>query len=213
MMAPRTDQDMAESAAENGLRFRPRGRVIPAAEAEAWRSGHAYLEAARREAKRIRIEAVTAFEEEKRRGFEEGRKEGAEATARLLAETSAKADRYLAEADGQLVDLAMAIVQRILGDLDIRQLVLRAVHHALLKQRKDQPLTLYASPEIIDQLRYQIAESFDEVARQLITIEADPNLAVGDCRIATSVGFVDLGIDAQLRALHQGLRANLERSA
>ncbi len=198
-----------EVASGGELHFRPRGRIIRADEMEAWNTGNSYLEAAKREAKRIRTEAVTAFDEEKRRGFEEGRKEGAEAAARVLAETKIKADRYLAESDGQLVDLAMAVVQRVLGKLDARQVILKAVHHALSKQRQDQPLTIYASPEIVDQLRLQLNESFDDSVCHLMTIEADPKLDVGDCRMATNVGFVELGVEAQLRALHEGLRDNL----
>jgi len=198
-----------ETAAGEELRFRPRGRIIRADDIEAWNTGKSFLEAAKREAKRIRTEAATAFEEEKSRGFEEGRKEGVEAAARVLAETKAKADRYLAEADGQLVDLAMAVVQRVLGNLDARQLVLQATHHALTKQRQDQPLAIYVSPEIVDQLRLQLNESFDDSVRHLMTVEADPKLDVGDCRMATNVGFVELGVEAQLKALHEGLRDNL----
>lgn len=213
MATTAAETERQETAAGESIHFRPRGRVIRAPDVQAWNTGSDYLEAAKREAKRIRTEAAEAFEEEKRRGFEEGRKEGAEAAACLLAETGAKADRYLAEADGQLVDLAMAVVQRVLGDLDVRQLIQKAVHHALTKQRNDQPLIVYASPEIIDQLRCQIAESFDDSVRHLITVEADPKLQVGECRMASDVGFVELGVDAQLRAMHQGLRDSLKRPA
>lgn len=212
-MATAAETPTLETGDDDGPRFRPRGRILPAGEVDVWHTGQSYLEAAKREARRIRADAGGVYRQEKQRGFEEGRREGAEAATRLLAETAVKADRYLADADGQLVDLAMAILQRILGDIDAGQLVLKAVHHALSKQRKDQLLTLHVSPEMIDQLQAQIAESFDDESRQLITIEADPKLAVGECRAATDVGFVELGIDAQLRALHQGLRDNLKRSA
>lgn len=202
-----------QATAGDELRFHPRGRIVPAADVEAWQTGCGYLDAAKREAKRIRTDAVDAFEQEKQRGFAEGRKEGAEAAAQLLTETSARADRYLADADGQLVDLAMAVVQRVLGDFDVRDLTLRAVEEALSKQRKDQPLVVYASPEMIDRLCSKIDESVGEGVRHLITVEADPKLEVGDCRLASEVGFVELGIEAQLRALHQGLRHGLKRPA
>ncbi|MGI9510411.1 MAG: hypothetical protein ACR2QJ_13820 [Geminicoccaceae bacterium] len=92
----------------DGIRYRPRGRVIPAEEIDAWQRGRSYLEAAKGEAERIRNEAHGAFEDAKRNGFEEGRAEGAEAASRLLAETALHADRHLAAADGQIVDLALA---------------------------------------------------------------------------------------------------------
>ncbi len=210
-MATATDRKALDSADKGGVFFRPRGRIIPAEEVQAWTTGQSYLAAAKREAERIRTETIAAVEEEKRLGFELGRKDGGEAVTRLLAETSAGADRYLAEADGRLIDLAMAIVQRVLGDFDERELIIKAVHHALAKQRKDQRLTLYAAPDIIDQLGHRIAESFDGDLLHLITIEADPKLEVDQCRVASEIGFIELGLEAQLNALHQGLRDGLKR--
>lgn len=170
------------------------------------------MQAARAEAERIRTEAMAAYEAEKQRGFEEGRQDGAESAARLLAETSARADRHLAETDGQVVDLAIGVVQRVLGDFDVRQLTLKAVHHALVKQRQDQHLTLHVAPDMADELRAQISESFEQGVHHLITVEADPRLESDACRLASEVGFVDLGIEAQLRAIHRGLRDGLKRA-
>lgn len=201
----------AQNSQDETPRFHPRGRIIRADEVQAWTTGQSYLEAAKREALRIRRDATNALKEEKRRGFEEGRLEGTQAATKLLMETKAKADRYLADADGQVIDLAMAVVQRVLGDLDVKDLILRAVHHALAKQRRDQPLTLHVSPEIADQLRLQIAEVFGDGDAHLITIEADPRLEIGECRAASEIGFVELGLEAQIRALHQGLRDGLKR--
>ncbi len=210
-MAPETEMDQAQTVNVAKNRFRPRGRIVRAHEVKAWTTAQGYLEAAKREALRMRTDAARASEEEKRRGFEEGRKEGAKSAAHVLMDTKAKADRYLAAAEGQLVDLAMAVVQRVLGEFDIKDLMLEAVRHALAKQRDDQPLTLYVSPEVAGQLRLQIAESQGDDTTPPITVEADPKLDVGACRLASEAGFVELGLDAQLQALHQGLRDGLRQ--
>lgn len=194
-------------------RYRPRGRVVPAAEIRAWEDGRSYLEAAAREADRLRQEAIAAFEEAKRQGFEEGRKEGAEAAARLLAETAANADRHLAKADAQIVDLALAVVHRVLGDFDVGQLTRNAVRHALSRQRQDQHLTLHVAPDMVEGLRADLDAGFEPGLRHLITVEPDPRLDQSQCRLASDVGFVDLGIDAQLRAIRKGLLDALERQA
>ncbi|MGI9434684.1 MAG: type III secretion system stator protein SctL [Geminicoccaceae bacterium] len=194
-------------------RFRPRGRIVRAEDVNAWENGLAFLKAARREAAGIRAEAALAREQEKVRGFEDGKKEGAEEIARLLAETCARADRFFTEADEQVVELAVAVVQRMFGDLDTRQLIGKAVQHALQQQRLDQHLTLYTSPDMVDELRETISASFDERQRHLITVEADVRLDFGACRLASPVGFVDLGPDAQLRALRRGLLDGLKHQA
>jgi type III secretion protein L len=206
---------MAEAPANGQTppRYRPRGRVIPAKDIEAWETGKAYLKAAAEEAERLKEEARGAYEEAKRRGFEEGRKEGAAAAAKLLAETAQKADLHLARSDRQLVDLALAVVRRVLGDFDVGQLVRNAVRHALAKERQDQHLTLYVAPEMVDPLRADVDGLFDPAVRHLIAIEPDSRLDQGQCRLASDVGFVDLGIEAQLRAIHQGLADGLKRQA
>lgn len=194
-------------------RYRPRGRVVPAKEISAWETGRAYLKAAHEEAERLKQEARTAFEEAKRQGFEEGRKEGAAAASKLLAETASRADRELAQADRQIVDLALAVVRRVLGEFDAGQLLRNAVRHALAKQRQDQHLTLYVAPDIVEALRAEVDALFDPSVRHLITIEPDARLDQGQCRLASDVGFVDLGIEAQLKAIHQGLADGLKHQA
>ncbi len=212
-MAEAAENNDLQAPVDGELRYRPRGRVIPAKEISAWRSGQAYMEAAAREADRLKAEARLAFEETKKAGFEEGRRAGAEATARLLAETTLCADRHLAEADQQVVDLALAVVRRVLGEFDVGQLTRNAVRHALSKQRQSQHLTLYVAPDMVDQLRADVDAQFDPAVRHLITVEADTRLDEGQCRLASDVGFVDLGIEAQLKAIHQGLADGLKRQA
>lgn len=210
--------DMAEQTTEQPndgeiLRYRPRGRVVPAKEIEAWETGRDFVEAAKREAERLRTEAVAAYEEAKRQGFEEGRKEGAESAARLLSETAARADRYLAEADGEIVDLALGVVRQVLGDFDVGQLTRNAVRHGLSKQRQGQHLTLYVAPDMVEAIRDNLDEHIASGVRHLLTVEPDARLKRGDCRLASEFGFVDLGIEAQLRAIHLGLRDGLNRHA
>lgn len=202
----------SQQANEGGaVHYRPRGRIIPAKEVSAWRTGQSYLEAAERESERLQKEAVSAFEEAKRRGFEEGRKEGAAAAAKLLAETASRADRHLAEADRQILDLALAVVRRVLGDFDVGQLTRNAVCHALAKQRQSQHLTLYVAPEMVDELRADVDALFEPGMRHLVTVEPNTRLDQGQCRLASEIGFVDLGIDAQLKVIHQGLADGLQR--
>ncbi len=212
-MAEQAESKPEQTPVGEPVRYRPRGRVIPADEISAWRTGQGYMEAAAKEAERLKAEAIDAFEETKKNGFEEGRREGAEATARLLAETTLLADRHLADADRQVVDLALAVVRRVLGEFDVGQLTRNAVRHALSKQRQSQHLTLYVAPDMVDRLRADVDAEFDPAVRHLITVEPDPRQGEGQCRLASEVGFVDLGIEAQLRAIHQGLADGLQRQA
>ncbi|MEM8948507.1 MAG: type III secretion system stator protein SctL [Pseudomonadota bacterium] len=210
-MAEPTESNAEQAMNGDGVRYRPRGRVIPADEIRAWETGKAFMTAATSEAERLKAEAVAAFDEAKKSGFEEGRTAGAESAARLLAETALRADRHLADADRQIVDLAMAVVRQVMGEFDVRQLTRNAVRHALSKQRQSQHLTLHVAPDMVEILRTDIDAQFAPEVRHLITVEPDPRLDPGQCRLASEIGFVDLGVDAQLKAIHQGLVEGLQR--
>ncbi len=212
-MADPQDVQEEQAAGENAVRYRPRGRVIPAEDIRAWENGRSYMQAAAREAERLQEEAAQAFEDAKKRGFEEGRKEGAEAASRLLAETTRRADHHLAGADQQIVDLSLAVVRRVLGEFDIGRLTRNAVCHALGKQRQSQHLTLHVAPDMVDGLRADLDAAFEPDIGHLITVEPDPRLDRGQCRLASDIGFVDLGIEAQLKAIHRGLSESLDRQA
>lgn len=212
-MAEAADIDNAQAASGDAPRYRPRGRIVPAEDIHAWRTGQSYMEAAKREAERIRSEAAQAFELAKRDGFEEGRKEGASAAARLLAETTMRADRHLANADARIVELALDVVRRVLGDFDVEQLTRNAVRHALARQRQSQRLTLHVAPDMVEGLRADLDAAFEPGLRHLLAVEPDPRLDQGQCRLASEIGFVDLGVEAQLEALHRGLRDGLDRQA
>ncbi|MEM7042316.1 MAG: type III secretion system stator protein SctL [Pseudomonadota bacterium] len=212
-MAETSTAEQQETEREAPMRYRPRGRVVRADEIKAWRTGEDYLKAAEREAERLRADAIEAFEQAKKAGFEEGRKEGAEAAARLLAETTRRADRHLAEADQQVVDLALAVVRQVLGEFDTGRLVSNAVRHALSRQRQSQHLTLHVAPDLVEALRTEIDAAFEPGLRHLITVEPDPRLEQDQCRLASEVGFVDLGIKAQLNAIHRGLIDGVKRES
>ena len=77
----------------------------------------------------------------------------------------------------------------------------------------DQHLTLHVAPDMVDGVRADLDADIQSGMRHLITVEPDPKLDRGQCRLASEIGFVDLGIEAQLRAIHQGLLDGLERQA
>ncbi|MGI9510412.1 MAG: hypothetical protein ACR2QJ_13825 [Geminicoccaceae bacterium] len=102
-------------------------------------------------------------------------------------------------------------MREILGDFDVEDLTRQAVRHALAKERQHQHLTLHVAPGLIDGMRADLDTEIDPEWRRLISVEPGSDDDRGRCRLASEIGFVDLGIEAQLRALHQGLMDGLDR--
>jgi len=186
--------------------LRPRRRIIPAVEAQAWIEGDAYREIAKRDAEALLTEARAVFEAERRRGIEAGLRNGAEAKATLLAEATARIDRGLAAAEQQFAAAVVATVERVLGSFDRQELLVRAAKHALAEMREARHLILRVAAEEAGAVERRLAEAIGP-GNTLVEIQGDPLLTPGDAVLESELGFVSIGIEAQLAALRRGLGA------
>ena len=182
---------------------RPAGTLVRGAELGAWASASEALRDARARAGAILASAHAARDAERRRGHAEGYDEGAERAAALIARATADAAARLDRIEAALPELVADAVARILGSFDVRDLVVPAVSQAMGQLRRGAAATLRASPGCVEPLRALLAETGGEAIR----LEPDPGLAEGRCVFSSELGDVELGVEAQLRALRQGLRA------
>ncbi|MDF0733069.1 FliH/SctL family protein [Pseudomonas entomophila] len=185
------------------LPSRPAARILRAAEAQLWTDGHAYLQAARDEAERVRDDSAQWLDQARAEGFEQGRAKGAEAMSALLAETSAQVDAYLAGLESALADLALGIAREVLESLGDAERVILSARKALLAFRQDQALTLYVPRAEVEAVRRHLREAPEALAS--VTVESDDQLHPGQARLGSPVGSVELGLEAQLQALRRSL--------
>ena len=174
----------------------PGARIVRPAEFEAWSDGFRFLKEAGATADRIEEAARRAHDAEQARGYAEGRAAGAAEAARLIAETRGAIDEYLESIEGQVAELALDVVRRVLGKFEAGELVACAAQEAVADFRRARFLKITAHPEAVDHVRAAFAER--DVT---VTVEADPHLAKTACIIASEIAVVDAGIDAQLAAI------------
>jgi type III secretion protein L len=179
----------------------PGTRIVRLAEAEAWRDGFHFLKEAGAAADRISEAARKAYDSEYVRGYAEGRTAGAAEAARLVVEIRRGIDRYMGSIEGQIAELALDVVHRILGQFEVGELVARAAEEAAVDFRRARFLKITAHPDVVDRVR----STFAGYQGAAVTIEADPCLARTACIIASEMAVVDAGIDAQLAALAEAL--------
>jgi type III secretion protein L len=174
----------------------PRGptqRIVRGEGQRAWTDGFGFLEAARE-----------AYEEERRRGYLEGKDTGSQEATQLVAETALKVDRYLATLDKQIAGLALDIVRRILGDFDQAELVARAAATALADFRRDKLLKVSVHPSAEARVRNHLASRLPR-PDLTVTVEGDPALGPADCLISSDAAVVNASIDVQLAAMSRVL--------
>src|SRR5262249_37732991 len=130
--------------------------------------------------------------------------------SQLVRDTAAKVDRYLATLEHEIGALALHVVRRVLGEIDVGELVARTATQALVEFRQEKSVRVTVHPTAIDRVNAALAAlPAGGVAR---TVESAPALGEGACVVSTDFAVVDASIEAQLRAFATGLGSG-ERDA
>lgn len=187
--------------------IRSRRRIIRADEAKAWMTGYEFLAAARNDAATLRQQAAEIFEAERQRGIEAGRREGAAAKTALVADATARLDRALAAAEPAITETVLVVVEKLLGSFDQQELLARLAKHAVTQLRDAKHLILRVAASEAAVMTQRLAAELGQCAA-LVEIVGDPILAPHEAVLESELGFVALGVEAQLAALRRGLGAH-----
>jgi type III secretion protein L len=182
------------------------GSVLSAKDVKAWQDAFEFLNHAEKQIAEQKTEADEAasrlYEAERARGYEDGK---AEAT-KLITETTLKVDRFLQSIEPQVAQLAMSVVNRVLGNFDTRDLVAAAAAHAVEDLRREKRLTVTVHPDAVDSVSREFAR-LGVQDRMAVTIEGNPTLDPTACIIASDLAVIDASIKTQLTAIATAIGA------
>lgn len=182
------------------------GSVLNARDVKAWQDAFEFLNHAEKKIAEEKTQAEEAasrlYEAERARGYEDGK---AEAT-KLITETTLKVDRFLQSIEPQVAQLAMSVVQRVLGNFDTRDLVAAAAAHAIADLRREKGLTVSVHPDVVDSVSREFAR-LGLSGRIEVTIEGNPSLDRTACIIASDLAVVDASVQTQLAAIATAIGA------
>jgi flagellar biosynthesis/type III secretory pathway protein FliH len=173
------------------------------------REAEAILATARQQAQRLleaaRAEGLAAGQAEGRRALSEAA-ENLVSVARELAEHK---PALYEEARAQVVELALAVVGRLLGPLaeGDEGAVVRVVERALLVLSDRETMTLRVHPEDLRSLldaKPHLLETFDGI--QKLTVLEDHAVRRGGCLVQTPASEIDARLETQLAELARTLR-------
>ncbi|CAH2397070.1 Nodulation protein nolV [Mesorhizobium metallidurans STM 2683] len=192
------------SVAPAAPQMRPLGPLIPASELEIWDNAAEACAAAERHQQRVRSWARAAYQRELARGHAEGLDAGAEEMAALISQAVAEVARRKAVLEQQLPQLVMEILSDLVGAFDPGELLVMAVRHAIERQYSGAEVCLHVCPTQVDMLTREFAACDGQDGRPRVRIKPDPTLSPQRCVLWSEYGNVDLGLDAQMRALRLG---------
>lgn len=193
-------------AAVDDLPVRPSGRILRAAEAQAWQDGYNFLEVAKREAAQLRESARLAYASRYAQGYQDGKAAGEAEAARLVSEATVKVDRYLGTLRKDIIEVAIDVVRRVLGEFDVAELVAKAASQAVAELRRARHVKISVHPSAAANVQRELETMLRDSALGLtFEVHTDARLAPGACVLSTDIAIVDASVDAQLRALAAAL--------
>lgn len=195
----------------SGTHLLPDKKIIKASEYATYVEYHSIIEKAKKEAKSIIDGAQSAFEAERKKGFEKGEEEGKAKMAAHMLETINKGIHSLETFEQQVIDIVMKALTRILGEMDDKERITRVVRQSLSLVRNQKRVALKVNPADARILEEQVAEilkSFPGIG--YIDVIADNRIEVGSCMLETDIGVVDARLDVQIEAIRKSLMKSIQ---
>lgn len=193
-----------DAISPDDLPTEPGPRILRAADVDAWREGYRFLARAREAAATAEENARSAYDAAFKKGFAEGRAAGVTEANRIVRETTVAVDRYLSGLDKEISALALNIVRRVAGEIDVADLVAHAAAQAMAEFRQEKNIRIAVHPAAATRVSSALAASAQE-GQPAVTVEADPALDKGACVLVSDDAVVDASIEAQIRAIETGL--------
>ncbi len=160
------------------------------------------IEQANIQANLVITEAQKAYEQEKNRGYAEGKLAGHQKNVDMMFDMMVKGIDYVANLESTLVHVVQQSLERILGETHEEERIVMIVRQALKTVKDSKSIKIRLHPEQVGILRIKI----DELIKtrndiQFIECSGDNQLQKDQCVLETEFGIIDASLDVQLKAI------------
>lgn len=189
-------------------------RVISAAEAGLLLEANELLAAAARRAQEMDESAKLAYEEQRLKGYEDGREACRSEYAEKILEVALQSVEYIEGLEQTIVKVVTDAVERVIGELDDNERIVRIVRTALSTVRNQKRVVARVAPAdgkaVTEGLAAMISHGHG--ASGFLDVVTDPRLPAGSCILESELGVVDASLETQLRALEKAFNAKIKGS-
>jgi type III secretion protein L len=163
------------------------------------------------EAEAIRREAERAAREIREKAYQDGYSAALAELNRHLLDVCVRRDRLLAEAEPEILRLAVRIAEKIIGrELERNQAITDIVKTALRQVRQSRTVTIRLNPADLPVTQADRDRLGRSDQNRFIELVADPQVGGGGCVIETESGSIDARLETQFRILEDALLSRLE---
>lgn len=186
-------------------------RLVKSSEFATVSSAADIIAAAEKEAARIREEAKAAFEEEKKRGYEKGLRDGKIEISMQKMDQVDQSVAFMESVESKMADIVMKALKSCvveIGDKEMVVNIVRKTMNAVIRTQRH--VTLKVAPEMVPAVKeriealraeYPTVETFDVVE--------DPRLKGPACILETEAGVADASVETQLEAIERSMARHL----
>ena len=186
-------------------------RLVKSSEVATVKAAAEIIAEAEAVAARIREEAKAAFEEEKKRGYEKGLRDGKLEIAMQKLEQVDQSVAFMESVEGKMADVVMKALKSCVEEIGDEGMVVNIVRKTMKAViRTQRHVTLKVAPEMVQVVKERVAalrtdyptvESFDVVE--------DPRLKGPACILETEAGVADASVETQLAAIERSLNRHI----
>lgn len=173
----------------------------------AYKTAEVIVAEAKREAKAIVDKAKEAYESEKQKGYRDGKEKANRELAEQITATVGKTIDYLGDIEGNLADVVLVALRKILDEFSDEELTLRVVRQGLTAIRGQQRVAVKVAPGMVESVEEYLKTFTPHIP--FIEVIADSEIASERCILESDLGTVDSSIGNQLEAIKNSVAKRL----
>ena len=186
-------------------------RLVKASEVATVRSAAEIIAAAEAEAAQIREEAKSAFEAEKKRGYEKGLQDGKLEIAMQKLEQVDQSVAFMESVEEKMADIVMKALKSCVVEIGDREMIINIVRKTMdAVIRTQRHVTLKVAPEMTAAVKERVAAlRLDYPTVETFDVVEDSRLKGPACILETEAGVADASVETQLAAIERSLARHL----
>ncbi|MDP2599979.1 MAG: FliH/SctL family protein [Deltaproteobacteria bacterium] len=196
------------------ISFDAESRIIGKEEIKAKTKVEKILDAAQKEADRIRAEAEALrltvqveMERAKQKGYAEGKEEGSSELAEEIVRVRKLKEKFFANAEPDVLKLVMDIAEKVIGKLAAQHKeAIHAIVHQALERSLGDKIVVRLHPADLKRLQTMDLNFKDILDRtKHLHFKEDETIQQGGCVVETEIGTIDAQLETQLKAIKKAL--------
>ncbi|MBU3826298.1 MAG: HrpE/YscL family type III secretion apparatus protein [Candidatus Anaerobiospirillum merdipullorum] len=186
----------------------PNKKIIKKAELDLYYEANAIIDKSKSIAAQIEKQAQEDHQRRYEEGYAQGVEEGkSEYSLKIMETVMAQLDA-LEDLEKQIVEVVINAVNKVVGEIDRRELIVRVVSKGLSAVRGEKRILVKVSRNEEATVREALKASLisSDGMSGYLEVMGDSSLKSGDCIIETPMGVVEASLSSQLKVLETSLR-------